>query len=249
MRDHPRLCGYYSFPEAAENIKFVGSSQKRYSLIREEVWQHYESYFRDNYFEKLQKEGFSDEVIEKCIKKESQKHTSVATKIFKVKQGEMASSWSGRFSDEIKKDPVHGVVFGILEKHHGITMNSKYFNSYGAAIESGVEQVKDKYHPDGCFTVKSTFDHEFAHQIDDYLGLQKSEKILQLWENCGREHMKNGLSEYAFGYYKNDGTFIKHSDAKEMIAEAWSEYNNNEKPREIAKIISEEVMDIWKKKK
>lgn len=156
---------------------------------------------------------------------------------------EMASSWSASFSEEAKSDPLHGGVCGILEKYHGITMNNKYFNSYGEVIESGLEQVKYKWHPNGCHNVKATFDHEFAHQIDKYLKVRENKEIVDLWESQTKEKLKEALSEYA---YWNGET--KHKDAGEMIAEAWSEYCNNENPRELSKIIGKEIERLWKKK-
>lgn len=44
-------------------------------------------------------------------------------------------------------------------------------------------------------------------------------------------------------------THESNKEAGEMIAEAWSEYQNNENPREIAKTIGEEIVKLWMKKR
>lgn len=225
------------FPKVAEQIKFVGSSQKRYSLAKKEIKEHYESYIRENYKEKLLKQGFREKEIETWIKKESTKYANKAVKKLKVDSGEMASSWSCSFSDDLKSDSMHGKVFEILEKYNGITMNNKYFNNNANVVNSGLLQVENKWHPQACFNTKSSFDHEFAHQIDKYLKLSENENILEIYNSMSKEDIKENLSGYAA------------TDIGEFIAEAWSEYCNNENPREVASIVGKEILKLWKKKK
>lgn len=230
------------FPEVADKIKFVGSSQKRYSLARKEIRDHYNKYFKDNYFESLLEEGYSKEIIDKSIKKKVNALTKDAIEMFKVKPNSMASSWSHSFEENLKSDPLHGEVYKILEKYHGISLNDKYFDNYDKVIESGLRQAKAKWHPEGCYDVKATFDHEFAHQIDAYLNVGDSKTIQKLFDKKTKEEITKGLSTYA---WDNDN----RNRYAEMIAEGWSEYCNNDNPREMAKTIGEEIMKLWKKKK
>lgn len=225
------------FPEVAERIKFVGSSQKRNSLVRKEIKEHYENYLKENYKERLLKQGVGEKDVNDWIKKECTKYTNKAVRGLKIDGDEMASSLSCSFSDDLKNDPMHGKVFEIFEKYNGITMNDKYFNDNTSVLESGLSQVKNKWHPQACFNTKSTFDHEFAHQIDRYLNVCENENILEIYNKMSKEDIKDSLSGYAT------------TNIKEFIAEAWSEYCNNENPREIATTVGKEIIKLWKKKK
>lgn len=231
------------FPEIADKIKFVGSSQKRYSLMKKEIQDYYEKTLDKQFRSALEDAGISNEKANKWIKDESKNLSNLATKGFRTKANNMASSWSYVYPEEVKNDPLHGGMYKIKEKYHGITMNDKYFDHYDKVLESGMRQVKYKWHPEGGHTVKATFDHEFAHQIDDYLALRNNEKIIKLWESQTKESLKENLSEYAFWDGKN-----KHKDAGEMIAEAWSEYCNNKNPRGIANTVGKEIKKAWQKK-
>lgn len=220
------------FPEVVDKIKFVGASQKRYSLMKKEI--------QDYYYNDLIEKKYNEKDALKLAKKWANQQTAG----FKVGQNEMASSFSFLFSEDQLKDP----VYQIMNKYLGITMNNKFFDDYERSIESGKRQVEQKWHPDNCYTVKAIFDHEFGHQIDTYLDLSSSESIAKLWGDQTRDTLKESLSEYAYGTYENYN-FVKHESPGEMIAEAWSEFCNNEKPRELAKTIGEEIKKLWKEKK
>ncbi|PKK40389.1 hypothetical protein ABB02_00375 [Clostridiaceae bacterium JG1575] len=166
------------FPEVAEKIKFVGASQKRYSLMKKEIQEYYTKYYLEGEEAKsFRALGIKEEEIKEHYNKRINYWTNEFTKGFKVKPNSMASSWSKIAPEELKNDPMHGEAIRIREKYHGITMNNKYFDSYGRAYESGVRQVTAKWHPEGRQTVKATFDHEFAHQIDEYLKVNENENI------------------------------------------------------------------------
>lgn len=230
------------FPEIAENIKFVGSSQKRYSLAKKEVKEYYAGYLKDNYYESFRNKGFSEETINTCFNKEASKFANKIAKKIKTSGDEMASSFSYVFSEEQKQKPVFGEALKILEKYHGITMSNKYFNKYGNVIEKGLEQMELKWHPEGCFNVKSTFDHEFAHQIDKNLNISANETVQKLFDDRTKEEITRDLCRYAWDNDNED----RYS---EMIAEGWSEYCNNDQPREMAKTIGKEIVKAWKKKR
>lgn len=225
------------FPEVAERIKFVGSSQKRYSLAKKEIEEFYYNYIEENYKETLHELGFNDDDIKDWIKEYSKDAVEDFTLVLKVEDGEMASSWSFFYPEELKTDALNAKVYEILEKYHGITMNDKYFNDNANVLKSGLLQVENKWHPQVCFNTKSSFDHEFAHQIDSYLKLSENEKILEIYNSMSKEDIKENLSGYAA------------TDIGEFIAEAWSEYCNNENPREVASIVGKEILKLWKKKK
>lgn len=213
------------FPEIANQINFVGSSQKRHSLLKKDIKEYYLNKYKDAQGDEKEK------------KKEAESFANLLTKGLKVGKYEMASSYSPKNinedSDEIDK---------IFYKYRGITLNKKYFNNYGEVIKKGLYQVKNKWHPEACHTVKATFDHEFAHQIDAYLNIRDNEIIKKLYDDRNKQEITDGLSTYS---WKNNNK-NKYS---EMIAEGWSEYCNNQKPRGMAKTIGKEIEKTWKTRK
>ena len=226
------------FPEITENIKFVGASQKRYSLMKKDFEGYYIDLYKNIYYEKFVKKGFNPDLVMKEIEKLAKKEARERVKNFKVSSFEMASSWSHKYSAEkIEKYP----EFEIFNKYRGITMNNKYYNNYGTALQNGIKQVKNKWTPEGCQTVKSTFDHEFGHQIDEYLKVRDNDKIQKIFNEKSNEQITENLSRYS---WDNDN---KNKYA-EMIAEGWSEYCNNDKPREMAETIGKVIEELWEKK-
>lgn len=125
-----------------------------------------------------------------------------------------------------------------------------YAYSHGACSEYGLDGIafntawagqkivdqldadmKAKWHPIGCNTVKSVIDHELGHEADRLLGLRTDPEFLLLYRQAtsnGQEYIKENLSQYA-----NKG----NSPVAEFIAEAWSEYLNNKEPRQIARSV------------
>lgn len=115
-------------------------------------------------------------------------------------------------------------------KYNGIVIHyirkSTYDNRLAKSVENG-------WHPQDCQTFKSVLDHELGHQLDAALNLSRNKEILELYQSCTKEEIKSGLSEYSL------------KSIEEFIAEGWTEYKNNKKPRRIAsaigKIIEKEV--------
>lgn len=105
----------------------------------------------------------------------------------------------------------------------GIAFNTMW---KGEKIDTSLaNDVKTKWHPPGCDTLKAVFDHELGHEIDRLLGLRSHADFLKLYKQetvQGKQHIIENLSAYG------------HKNEAEFIAEAWSEYLNNETPRPIA---------------
>ncbi len=100
--------------------------------------------------------------------------------------------------------------------------------------------LKSKFHPDGCNTVKSVMDHEFGHKIDETLGLRDNADFKIIYNNArfqGNDYIRENLSGYA------------NTNRAEFIAECWSEYVNNAKPREISRQVGELIEKLMKKRK
>lgn len=105
--------------------------------------------------------------------------------------------------------------------------------------DSLASDVKSKWHPPGTGTLKAVFDHELGHEIDRLLGLRTHADFLKMYNEeraKGKEHIVENLSTYG------------HKNAAEFIAEAWSEYLNNEKPRPIAVAVGTLIRKLYAKK-
>ena len=127
-----------------------------------------------------------------------------------------------------------------------LVLNDNYFNSagYGKALTSIKKNAKhSKFHPEGCNTLKSVIDHEIGHLIDNHYAIsysinknRKDTLPVALFKKNFSWEIEEGLSRYAT------------TNAAEFIAEAWSEYRNNPKPREIAKAVGRDIIKTIKNK-
>ena len=119
----------------------------------------------------------------------------------------------------------------------GIAFNTMW---KGDKIDTSLaSDVKSKWHPVGTGTLKAVFDHELGHEIDRLIGLRTNSDFLKLYNEeraKGKEHIVDNLSSYG---YKNSAEFI---------AEAWSEYLNNEKPRPIAVAVGTIIKKLYAEK-
>ena len=194
------------FPEIIENIKFTGTVQARNKMMLKSL----ETELRTS--KKLNLKPKEINEILNAFKNINLKISSrnIAKSLFVNKE-----------------DLEKGILkYKVYNEFSGITLNKKYFKNYELALNSLKSQVLSEYHPVGCDTVKSVFDHEFGHQIDHYFKISKQKEIIELFEINLNDNGKN-LSVYST---KTIG---------EMIAEGWSEYCNNNSPREKSKIIGE----------
>lgn len=119
----------------------------------------------------------------------------------------------------------------------GICFNTSWA---GEKIEKSLQSdCKSKWHPPGCGTVKAVIDHELGHEIDRLVGLRSHKDFLSVYNEQvakGKNDITENLSKY--------GT----TNAAEFIAEAWSEYINNEKPRPIAAAVGMLIKKLYAKK-
>lgn len=147
----------------------------------------------------------------------------------------------------------------IPDNAYAYSAPDKKFNLNGLAFNASFKDdkvqksldndLKAKWHPEGCNTIKSVFDHELGHKIDETLGLNSDPEFLKIFEAAekeGKEYIKDNLSEYA---YKQSEASDSYDPKKEFIAEAWSEYLNNPNPRPIAKSVGDLIVKKtnWKK--
>ena len=211
------------FPDIVkEGINFVGATQSRNELLKKEIM----DFLENAYIE----EGYTP----RKAKNQAKKDTEYYTMNLRINPREMAVSLS------LKNKATNNPLTPIIKKYTGITMNNEFFNDYENAIANKIEQVKKKWKPIGCGTVKGTFDHEFGHQIDKFLKINENEKIINLYEKLSKDELEENLSGYSA------------TNINEFIAEAWSEYANNSNPRNISKTVGsliEKEWEKWKKEK
>lgn len=112
----------------------------------------------------------------------------------------------------------------------GVVFNTAWAGT--KITESLQGDVKAKFHPEGCDTVKSVFDHELGHRIDELLHVSQQLGSKDWYQEAivlGAGYIKDNLSKYAM------------TNLKEFVAEAWSEYLNNPNPRELASHVGEMI--------
>ena len=113
-------------------------------------------------------------------------------------------------------------------------------NYKGAKVQATLDaDLRAKWHPDCCNTIKAVFDHELGHKIDESIGLRNDPEYLKIFNDAvkqGKDYIKNNLSEYA---YKQSRVSGGYDPKAEFIAEAWSEYLNNPTPRPLSKSVGD----------
>lgn len=152
------------------------------------------------------------------------KEANIMSKRMKISSHTYALSSRGN-----KYDDLNGVSFNAMFR--------------GEKIQKSLDKdVKNKWHPENCNTVKAVFDHELGHKMDELLELRTDPEFLKIFneaEKQGKEYIKDNLSKYA---YVQSYTSRDYDPKAEFIAEAWSEYLNNPTPRHIAKSVGELIV-------
>lgn len=118
----------------------------------------------------------------------------------------------------------------------GVGFNEKWGNPKGEAdLQASLKRsLESQFHPVGCDTVKSIYDHEFGHQLDFMLKASDDPEMVALRRDLiNRKATKTELSGYAL------------EDKYEFIAEGWAEYLNNPNPRPVAKQIGEKIRSLY----
>lgn len=125
------------------------------------------------------------------------------------------------------------------DKIKGITVNTKFGKDPEMFRKCLKYDVESKFHPPGCEKIKSVVDHELGHQIDTLLGISEQENIKKLYKSLTENEITEGLSKYS---WRNNNS----RPIREFVAEGWSEYCNNSKPRPISKEIGETIERVYK---
>lgn len=121
---------------------------------------------------------------------------------------------------------------------NGLAFNTAHAGEKGQRYMDS--DVASQFHPIGCNTVKSIFDHELGHKMDELLDLHKHPAFLSIYNGAkekGADYIRENLSGYA--YSVSNMSRSNYNPRKEFLAEAWSEYLNNPSPRELATQVGE----------
>lgn len=149
-----------------------------------------------------------------------------------------AESWASKTVGRISSDTYAFARRDTSSEVHrhfaGIFVNDKFGKDKEMFIESLERNVKSGFHPVGCDTIKSVFDHEMAHQIDYAVGLRNNAEMVKLHSSLTDEEIEKGLSRYAT------------KNIAEFIAEGYAEYLNNPTPRELSRKIGEIIEKVVK---
>lgn len=144
---------------------------------------------------------------------------------------ERAKKWASKTVGRINKDTyafARGKIATteLQKKFSGIFVNDAYGGNKARFLADLADDVKKGFHPVGCDTIKSVFDHEMGHQIDYALGLRNNADMVKLWQSLTATEVIDGLSKYGA------------KNIAEFIAEGYAEYLNNPAPREISRKIA-----------
>lgn len=186
-------------PAIKDRLNFVGSGQERNRRFKKEMVDYYLEDLKNRY------PGQTDAWYSKYAKTFANKAV-----------GRIDGRTYAFASRSVSTSP------DVVKKYTGIVVNNKWGENAEMFISALESDVKTSWHPTGCGTIASVFDHEIAHQIDYATGLRDNQAMKTLWGSLSKEDIEKGLSRYGA------------SNIAEFIAEGYAEYCNSEKPREIA---------------
>lgn len=212
---------FEKFPELKKNFGFVGECHERNKLLKEKLY----DYYLDDLTKSNPKVAVNyPEILQERAKKNV---NSFIRKYVSVNDRTLAQSWSptGKLYADFK----------------GITVNKKWGKDSEKFIAALKNDIESKFHPEYCDTIRSVLDHEVGHQLDNLLGIGKIHEVQKLFNDRSRPQLTRDISSYSWDN-KNNNLY------SEMIAEAWAEYCNSPKPREIARTIGEIIEKTYKSK-
>lgn len=184
---------------------------------------------RKNYISKYVSDCLNDPEKVERLKKYGYSTREAQEEVFKKCGAQRAGKTSGNTWATSYAEPEYRAGVGINEKW--AKMPDALKKSLDYAVEKG-------FHPPGCNTIKSIIDHEMGHEIDKLLNRisdsPEFDKIIQ------KVDIKRELCEYPVTYVN------ENVRRKEILAEAWSEYLNNETPRPLAKSIGKLIEEKYK---
>lgn len=219
------------------NCSLAGFTNKNMAQI-ESIFRSVEEHFRR--FPEIKKETLFVGTIRGRIQLLAAAKLAEYKKLYPTMSEESLNKWATSWARKI------GACKNCYAYSHGAAkdmgLSGIAFNTSwaGDKIDTSLKNdVKSKWHPPGCDTLKAVFDHELGHEIDRLLGLHRHPEFLKIFgaeHPKGKSHITENLSTYG------------NTNSKEFIAEAWSEYLNNETPRPIAAAVGMLIKKLYAEK-
>ncbi len=207
------------FPDL--KISYFGSCQSQAASIRSDLTEYYRDYFKDC------KPYWTDEQFEAAVKHNVERY---AHDYLELDDTDGTFAWSLNVGNS---DP----TAGKLGKYSGVAVNLDFASNYEDFRQSKVQNVQDRFKPIGCETPRATMDHELGHEIDRLVGAARDPQI-QKWY---QEMLQNNNAESVLSGYSKSTIY-------EFIAEGYSEYRNNPKPREYSTKIFNRLIELRNQK-
>ena len=153
---------------------------------------------------------------------------------------QMAKKYADDFISNSKLDDTEGTYAWSLrtcnpslDKYDGVAVNNDYAQNYAKFKSEKQADEIAKWAPIGCGSPKAVVDHELGHEIDNLLGASNDHIINDLYSGM----MRDNKAETALSGYSK-------TNVKEFIAEAYSEYRNNPKPREVSRAVYNRLIEL-----
>lgn len=142
---------------------------------------------------------------------------------------------SDTYAQSVKANERYGDLIG------GVSINSKWGGRHVAMLKQLENDVAVGWHPVGTANLRSTIDHELGHQLDDLLRLSTrthvtDSELRQIVGLMTANEVTDALSRYG------------STNFRELVAEAWSEYQSSPSPRPLAKQIGKLIEERLKQR-
>jgi hypothetical protein len=194
-------------PELRDKLKFYGSAQERNKAMKKDLTTVFEQW--------LSGLGFPQESVQKLGKQYASKF------VRRIDSNTYAIAYSGKLNGDTTIDG----LLDVLQKYTGIGVNANIGKDYDSMLASVKRDVSSGWHPQGCDTVRSIFDHEFGHLLDYNYGIRDEETVQELFNGMTATEIGKSVSRYGA------------TNIAEFIAESYSEFVNSTSPRQIANTI------------
>ena len=199
------------FPALKQNFGFVGECHERNRILEATMKKEFLNISSTN----------NPNVDKKDLKELVNEKVKFFMKKIRVREDDYAQSFSASPKT-------------FIYDFRGVTVNKKFGKNSIDFIKELKENVKSKYHPICCDTIRYVLDHEVGHQLDIMLGISQQKNIQKLFHSMSNETITDELAEYAWDN-ENSNLYA------EFVAEGWAEYCNNPKPRKVAKEIGQTI--------
>jgi len=158
---------------------------------------------------------------------------------------QIADNYADDMIKEFGLDEIDGVFAwslnmpnGKYKEYNGIAINECFASDNDKFNDHKTKEVQAKHKPVGCDTSRATVDHELGHEIDRLVDARNDTYINNLYN----EMKENGNSREVLSEYSE-------TSVKEFVAEAYSEYRNNPKPRDYSLKVYERLVYLYSQRR